>query len=309
MDFHDSKPILEHTITKTKPAFEWPYPQTVGPSGNIFDPSWYEHGESTPPQSLLQLPDAFAFLSDFFAAKPSILNPELPDIEFPPIVLEALRGCGKINRIDRYVIFTDGSSMSSRKHAPPAWLGEHDLTDAWAFLFLAEQHDESGDPQASTLEFLGWTSQLVVYQEGAPHHIGTQYVGAAYAEREALFWAGQWRLGVNDCIPTIFLSDSQTGCAQAVGLAGASTIDDSYRFLRATFQALESVLTGDGLRVQHVHGHNGCPWNEDLDGSQQNVEVERIVCAPFERHKVVQGAPIDQLQDDLEHIRPQGVEW
>ena len=155
--------------------------------------------------------------------------------------------------------------MSRAKHAPPEWVGEHDLTDSWAFLVLAECYDETGDPSRSTIEFLGWSSQLVVYKEAASHHIGTQMIGATFAEREALFWAGQWRLSVNDRAPTIFLSDSQTGCDQATGLAGASFPDTSYRYLRATFQALATVLPDDGLRVQHVHGHNGCPWNEAVD--------------------------------------------
>ena len=137
--------------------------------------------------------------------------------------------------------------------------------DSWAFLVLAECYDETGDTSRSTLEFLGWSSQLVVYKEEASHYIGTQTTGATFAEREALFWAGQWRLSVNDRVPTIFLSDSQTGCDQATGLAGASFPDISYRNLRATFQALATALPDDGLRVQHVHGHNGCPWNEAVD--------------------------------------------
>ena len=264
IDFHNSIPTMDTRDRRQRPPFQWPTPQPQGADKAIFDASLYATSTEAP-SSLLTIPQAMDIINDFFTPRAPFLNPELPAIEFPECVAQALAKCGKVDHIDRYLIFTDGSSMSRHKHSPPEWLGEHDYTDAWSFLVLAECYDVSGNPELSTLEFLGWTSQLVVYKETAPHHIGTMATGSVYAEREALFWAGQWRLAVNNCLPTVFLSDSQTGCDQAVGAAGASISDLSYKYLRATFQALSCALPGDHLRVQHIHGHNACAWNEAVD--------------------------------------------
>ena len=129
INFHDSKPILESQTIATKPPFVWPTLQWQTDHRPIFDHQLHPEG-SEAPRSLLQLPGAFDVLTDFFQPRPSFLNETLPNIDFPDFVLAALDRCGKVARRDRYLIFTDGSSMCKAKHAPPAWVGEHDLTDS-----------------------------------------------------------------------------------------------------------------------------------------------------------------------------------
>ena len=40
--------------------------------------------------------------------------------------------------------------------------------------------------------------------------VGTDQIGAEYAEREALFFASLWRLSINLNTPTVFRSDSMS---------------------------------------------------------------------------------------------------
>ena len=260
--FHNARPELEVTAGPPRPTPAWPSQQPCLPDQPMFEAATLSEQV---PASLLTLPDAVRHLQGFFDNSTDFLQKELPDIPFPDCVLDAYALCEPLDRIDRYLVFTDGSSICKHKHAPTAWVTEFDAADSWAFVVIGEQYGYGDAAETSRFQFIGWTSQLVVYEEDAPHHIGTTTIGSTPAEREALFWAGQWRLSLNKQTPTIFLTDSQVGKAQASGQAGAATHDLSFRNLRATFQALEQALPRDCLQVQHIHGHCGSAWNEAAD--------------------------------------------
>ena len=184
--------------------------------------------------------------------------------DLPDFVREALDQCVSLERWDRYVIYVDGSSQTKHRHRPPAWIAEKDVSDSWAFAVFAEQYGDTPD-QPSRMQFLGWQTQVVLYEEDAPHHLGTTWIGADGAEVEALCWAGLWRLARNDRRPTVFRSDSRLAGDQAAGRIGSLRDGLSYRHLRATFQALSACLPGDHLLIDHVRGHTGDPYNELVD--------------------------------------------
>eukprot|EP00435_Cladocopium_sp_Y103_P013990 s3230_g3.t1 len=185
-------------------------------------------------------------------------------LDLPDFIKDALDACLPIQRIDRYVIYTDGSSQTRHRHRPPEWVAEHDTSDSWAFAVFAEQY--SLDPsQPSIIQFLGFQCQQILYESNLPHHIGTTRIGSDSSETEALFWAGLWRLASNDRVPTVFVSDSHLVGDQAAGRHGSQIADAPFYHLRALFQALAECLPGDALRVEHVRSHAGDPFNEFVD--------------------------------------------
>jgi ribonuclease HI len=204
-------------------------------------------------------------LHEFFAAENmNILWKDYRQFELPDFIREALDQCRPVGRIDRYVIFTDGSSQTCLKHKPPVWIAENDVSDSWAFAVFAEQYGTQPG-EASTLEFLGWSCQSVLYDSEAAHSIGTSRIGSDASETEALFWAGLWRLSCNNVVPTVFVSDSRLIGDQASGRCGSTIKDMPYYNLRAVFQTLHAGLPGQRLRVEHVRSHTGDPFNELVD--------------------------------------------
>ena len=185
-------------------------------------------------------------------------------LALPEFIQQALESCTTIERIDRYVIFTDGSSQTCHKHKPPEWIAENDTSDAWAFVVLGEQYpDDPGQP--AKIQFLGCHCQQVLYESQAEHHIGTDHVGSDAAETEAIFWAGLWRIAQNNRVPTAFLSDSRLVGDQAAGRIGSTVSAAPFRHLRAVFQTLSACLPNDGLCIEHVRSHTGDPFNEFAD--------------------------------------------
>ena len=146
---------------------------------------------------------------------------------------------------------------------PPLWVQEHDTPDAWSFVVLGEKYESA--TSFPELVFLGWHAQQVTYENDLSHFLGTDQIGSEYAEREALFWAGVWRLSININVPTVFLSDSVTTTEQALGLAGCSDQHPTFHHLRGVFQALQATMPAECLDVRHVRGHTGDPWNELAD--------------------------------------------
>lgn len=205
-----------------------------------------------------------AELCAFMDDAEDILWKDYSQFDLPEFIREALDRCQKVERIDRYVIFTDGSSQTTHRHRPPLWIAEHDVGDSWAFAVFAEQYSEHPH-EASTLEFLGWTCQQVLYDTASPHSIGTTRTGSDAAETEALFWGGLWRLSRNNNIPTVFMSDSRLIGDQAAGRCGSTIRDLPFYNLRAVFQALEAGLGREGLEIAHVRSHTGDPYNELVD--------------------------------------------
>ena len=104
-----------------------------------------------------------------------------------------------------------------------------------------------------------------MYEETCNAFTGTDQIGAEYSEREALLFAGLWRLALNSNIPTTFRTDSTTTADQAFGISGFTHFHPTHALLRGTFQALQSCLEPDTLEYAHVRGHAGDIWNELVD--------------------------------------------
>ena len=168
-----------------------------------------------------------------------------------------------IHDFDRLIIYIDGSSKPSNRRKTPLWVQDHGVPDAWAFIVLGQK---SGCSEAtSTITFIGWHARPVLYESSLPHFVGTDAIGSKFAEREGLFWAGAWRLGLNSNIPTVFRTDSSTTAGQASGCTSCHDNHPTFVLLRNVFQTLSAGLTDDGLIVEHVAGHAGDAWNELAD--------------------------------------------
>lgn len=210
-------------------------------------------------------------LEDFFSSGNGILCPDLDLSDLPESTQQALSQCGQVTRVDRLVVFTDGSSVGGLRHQPPILTDEQGHPDSWAFLVLAEQYMEEG---ASIIQFLGWQAQPVRYDPESPAYLGTSHTGSDAAEREAMFWASFWRLTTNSFIPTVFCSDSHTTCHQTIGQMGAQQYDDTFRCLRGVHQALAAFMPAEMLQVRHVRGHADDPWNDLADHLAKRVRTK-----------------------------------
>jgi len=191
----------------------WPSRQTQRPtSTTLIKPEVAAQFE----QSTCHIQFDIQELCAFMDASNDILWTDYSLFDLPEFIKLALDRCQTVQRVDRYVIFTDGSSQAVHRHSPPLWIADNDVSDSWAFAVFAEQYsdDDNADP---ILEFLGWTCQQVLYDLEAAHSIGTTRIGSDSAETEALFWAGMWRLSRNNNVPTVFVSDSRLIGDQAAG--------------------------------------------------------------------------------------------
>ena len=146
-------------------------------------------------------------LQKFFQSANNILSTSLDGIDLPQHVQEALFSCQPLDRIDRLLIYCDGSSLPEQRRSPPCRAEEKGKGDTWAFIVLAEEYTESSHPK---INFVGWSAQPVLFDPQATHHIGSDKIGSETSEREALFWSAMWRLAQNHNIATTFCSDSHT---------------------------------------------------------------------------------------------------
>ena len=147
------------------------------------------------------------------------------------------------------------------KRLPPLHADEVGKPDAWAFFVIGEYHTNG----ASAYHPLGWTAQVVRYDEKGSHYNGVSKIGSDMAERSALTWAALWRLSQNVQTETVFCTDSTVGGAQAFGEIGVCDPEDSVRLLRSTFQALQAALPEQALHWRHVSSHTGLLYNEYVD--------------------------------------------
>ena len=200
-------------------------------------------------------------IAEFFTSADNILSRSFEGMALPQHVNDALLQCKPLDRIDRLVIYADGSSLPEHRRRPPEQVELEGHGDTWAFLVLGEQYV---DQSVSNINVLGRTAQPVLYNSMASHCIGSSTVGSDTAEREAMFWCGAWRLAQNCNIPTTFCTDSQSAGRQADGTNGSHSNDDSFLHLRAIYQGLEGSLH-QGLDIQHVKGHSNDPWNDLVD--------------------------------------------
>eukprot|EP00435_Cladocopium_sp_Y103_P023500 s582_g5.t1 len=257
--FDDVQPQFDVRAQVHRPRTPWPTRQPVHQATGTLLPVPELSGTSL--RCLLQVD--LNVLTDIQRDHHATLWTDYTILDLPDFIRQALDQCGPVERCDRYVIFTDGSSQTSHRHRPPEWIAEHDLSDSWAFAVFAEQY--ATDHQPSQLQFLGFQCQQVLYEHSAAHHIGTTRIGSDASETEALFWAGLWRLARNDGVPTVFVSDSRLVGDQAAGRIGSQIGDLPYQHVRALYQALQECLPGDLLRVEHVRSHTGDPFNELVD--------------------------------------------
>eukprot|EP00435_Cladocopium_sp_Y103_P029303 s270_g7.t1 len=226
-------------------------------------------------------------LRALFTSGSFFLLQDLSDFALPDFICDALQQCRPVQRTDRYVIYTDGSSQSRHRHRPPLWVEEHDVSDTWCFAVFREQYCDPQDDALPWMEFVGLSCQPVLYEPDRTHFAGTTHIGSDAAETEALLWSALWRLAQNDHLPTAFVSDSQLAGGQAQGILGSTSMTKPFQHLRAAFQALEALLPDDQLLVTHTRSHAGDPFNELVDHFAK-LEGQKSLYLPRQ--------PVDLLQ-------------
>ena len=265
--FHNNQPELEVPMKKCNEPTPWPLPQKCILPNTMIDLSQVQ--EHLPLQCLTLGID-WTHIEGFFQSAHGVLCPWFSNLDLPDFVLKGLQLAtaveGQIfdpNDFDRLIIYTDGSSKSFNRRKPPLFVAEHDHPDAWAFVVLGEMYPKDDTPGSIT--FLGWQAQQIMYEHQNQAFTGTDQIGAEFAEREALIFAGLWRLALNSTIPTIFRTDSSTTADQSMGRAGFVAAHPTIAFLRGIFQALTAGMRYSELDVSHVKGHAGDAWNEFAD--------------------------------------------
>ncbi|CAL1135276.1 unnamed protein product [Cladocopium goreaui] len=249
---------IESDHRTPKPASAWPERQPQKPDGPMYEVPVC----GTTPACLLHLGVTSDQLLAFFShSQDHELCKIVDGLDLPEVVTVHLQQLQPIDRIDRIIIYTDGSSHSGRYHLAPERVEEQQIPDAWAFVALGEQYHEAG----STYTLLGWKAHQVRCAEDHPWHIGSRAIGPWVAEREAMLWALIWRIGLNCRTPTVFRSDSSLTIGQAEGTLGAAHYDDTFGLLRGCHQLLSAALPDDCIRLEHIYGHNNDPWNEMAD--------------------------------------------
>ena len=165
-------------------------------------------------------------------------------------------------------VLTDGSSTQMERHNPdcedmhrnmPMHL---DSQTHAAMIVLGEKIMPDG---LTIVEPIGWFAQPVHYDPLGACYTHAERIGAEVAEREALIWAGIWRLSQDSSTPTIYCCDSLSCGKQAFGYIGVESPDEAYRLLRGVFQCLEHGLPRGHLALHHTRSHAGDPYNEFVD--------------------------------------------
>ena len=300
IQYHNNQPELALESPSDRIPTPWPAAMPSVVPQSLLD---VDMAQLPSPKHLLDLGIGLDVLVRFFQSSGSVLCPWHDHLDLPPVTrhalpsdLPALAGPLDVSRFDRLIIYTDGSSKSCNRRKPPLWVEEFDCPDAWAFAVLGERycrgHVEGCGSTGPTLDcaFLGWHAQQVLYECDLPHYIGTDQIGSEFAEREALFWAGIWRLSINSNIPTVFRSDSVTTVDQAMGRVGCSVSHPTFNALRGVFQTLQAALPAECLAADHVRGHSGDAWNEMVDY--------------LAKTEACQGHKLARQQFDLPLLRP-----
>ena len=266
VQYHNNAPALDDIACKSKIPTAWPRRQRTVPHKAFFCP----REQDLPSQHSLTWDLTLPELHQFFQSGINTLCTWHTHLQVPEFVRLALNHSAgpegiepSFEEFDRLIIYTDGSSKPSNRRKAPIWVQDCDTPDAWAFVVLGEKYGNSED--TSTISFLGWHSQPVLYETSLPHFLGTESIGSEFAEREGLFWSGLWRLGINSNIPTVFRTDSSMTAGQAAGRNNCHDSHCTFVLLRSVFQALSAGLKDDSLLIEHVAGHAGDPWNELAD--------------------------------------------
>ena len=258
--FCNNDPQFEVQAKPQKVRSAWPsWQNPTFPIGNL-----YPHRVPNSPSATNSVETDFKYedVLELLTAGTDFLNTNFDNLNLPEFVQEAVCQPCSGKHYDRWLIYTDGSSQSSLRHTAPLQADDMGHPDSWAMLVLGETLNADG---SSTVEPIGWCAHPVHYDPNGTCYTHAQRIGAEVAEREALIWAGLWRLTQDSTIPTIFCCDSLTCGSQAFGLIGVGVVDESYRLLRGIFQCLEHGLPSGHLRLHHVRSHAGDPYNEFVD--------------------------------------------
>ena len=265
--FHNNQPTLEDKQPRIKMQSQWPSPQETTVRSTIFDPSTCS---SDKPLHCLKLGIDCPTLAQFFDSASDVLCPWFTHLDLPPFVKEGISVTvtqegqeSDVNVFDRLVIYTDGSSKAHERRKAPLQVELEGTPDAWAFAVIGECYPTAD--QTGSLTFLGWHAQRVRYDKDSSAFVGTEQIGAEFAEREAMIHACLWRLALNSNIPTVFRTDSTTTADQTTGRAGFNSYHPTIAVLRGLFQALQTSIGEDAIIVDHVMGHAGDIWNELVD--------------------------------------------
>ena len=291
--FEDLTSTMMPQTTTAKPARPWPPPQASKHSSNTIT-AQLEHLHNGVPSCQFRLQHSIEDIKAFLQTSQDLLTQDLTGLELPEHTKTALAQCSPVERIDRYVIYCDGSSKSNmRRQIPDRPDDPSSPVDTWAMLVLEEQYPQDDTP--GKINFLGWMTQPVIYDENTDHHIDADRIGSEIAEREALIWSMMWKLCRNDTVPVVFRPDSLTTCKQAEGLYGATNTTDSYYVLRGLHQALQAILGPDGVHIHHTRGHCGDPWNDLVDIAAK-TEAHKSFYHP--RPKII----MKEWKADLKHL-------
>eukprot|EP00435_Cladocopium_sp_Y103_P046037 s104_g13.t1 len=283
--YHNNRPALETIKAPSKVPTSWPAPQPVRrPTAMIA----FETIREDRPANCLSIGLSIDELHQYFSSADGVLCPWFTHLDLPDFVRTGIDMCisseghvPDLNQFDRLIIYTDGSSKPQHRRQPPLKVAEQGTPDAWAYVVLGEHYPTATSP--GRLTFIGWQAQQIMYEADNGSFTGTDQIGAEFAEREALLFAGLWRLAINSTIPTIFRTDSSTTADQAAGRAGAVQEHPTHALLRGTFQALQSGLPSGDLLIEHVRGHTGDVWNELADFL---AKTEAATGHHLQRHKI-----------------------
>ena len=201
-------------------------------------------------------------LRELIDAGDTFIQKDFGDLELPDFIKDKLISATPGRVYDRWLIFTDGSSMSALRRLAPQHADELGQPDTWAMLVLGELFQENKE---SVIEVIGWCTHPVRYDAQGANYTFAERLGAEVAERQALIWAGLWRIMQNSLTPTVFCCDSMTCGKQAFGDMVTAVPDASYRLLRGIFQCLECALPPHHVDLHHVYSHTGDPFNEFVD--------------------------------------------
>ena len=271
IQFKDQKVNTMSPKIKTPRVSEWPAPQ-------VCIEKMQPYFQAQTPFESMQLLDIGITLDDLqelFQSHQGVLQPDLEGLDLPDEIQKAISACDsglRLEDLDRLLIYADGSSLGSSKHVAPLRAEEEGTGDTWAYVVIGERYDPPG------LCLLGWNAQPVLYDSQHNNCLGAQRIGADIAEKEALTWASLWRLSQNWAIPTCFRSDSRVALGQAEGTTGTACLDESFVFLRSSFQAIEAALGPHGVLYAHVPGHSGEVWNELCDWLAKRERQRSFYC-------------------------------
>eukprot|EP00435_Cladocopium_sp_Y103_P026910 s1210_g6.t1 len=279
--FHHREPLPVDRHHKPRVPTPWPERRT---HQRITQPM-LKLDEITDNDTNCRLRTAFTLpdLQELFSSADDILCTDFDIIPLEDGVREELRKypvtaikhTHDLDRFDRLLIFTDGSSQPTMKRVVPERADELGWPDTWSIVVIGEIFDDHAQTET---HLLGWAAFPVRYDCQGSAFFGIDKIGSDCAERAALIGAAMWRISKNHKIPTLVCTDSWTGGGQARGDLGTSCVDDSFYLLRGLYQTLNMALPLDHFEVVHVRAHAGMIFNEIADAAAKQEAQRSYNC-------------------------------